>query len=241
VKGSGIARRGLALHARQTGRFEAAGKGMNPTAWARCSPGSPATLRAPGRSRGASGDGSSRTLTHRGGRHPTSKTSTVELNTQQRLRIAELPEDYRVVGVDGKAQLVRKATGQVLRIHHNGRLTAATIGAKSGLAARRADRAAPGADLLPAPGAACLPSGLGRCTSRSRVLASRAQRSQACGHRLRLALRLRVRSKFRGHTLAAMWLWSAERLDGVQWSRSQEVPHARPYDAQAGGQLARCA
>jgi hypothetical protein len=74
---------------------------------------------------------------------------TVELSTQQRPRIVELPEDYRVVGVDGRAPLVRKPTGQVLRIHHNGRLTAATIGAKSGLAVRRADGAAPGA--APAP------------------------------------------------------------------------------------------
>jgi hypothetical protein len=43
---------------------------------------------------------------------------TVELSTQQRPGIAGLPEDYRVVGVDGRAPLVRKPTGQVL--HHNG-------------------------------------------------------------------------------------------------------------------------
>jgi hypothetical protein len=57
---------------------------------------------------------------------------TVELSTQQRLRIAELREDYRVMGVDGSAPLVRKPTGQVLRIQHNGRLTAATIMARAG-------------------------------------------------------------------------------------------------------------
>src|SRR5438132_12273742 len=44
----------------------------------------------------------------------------------------------------------------------------------------------------------------------------------------------------RGHTLAAIWLWSAERLFlTLEWSRSQEVPHARRYVGQAGGQLAR--
>ena len=59
---------------------------------------------------------------------------TVELSTKQRLRIAELPAGYRVIGVDGSAPLVRKPTGQVLRIQHNGRLTAATTRAKSGLA-----------------------------------------------------------------------------------------------------------
>ena len=63
-----------------------------------------------------------------------------------------------MVGVDGRPP-VRKPTGQVLRIEHNGRLTAATIGAKRGSLGRRADRAAPGADLLPAPGAALPPDG----------------------------------------------------------------------------------
>ena len=77
---------------------------------------------------------------------------TVELSTQQSLRIAELPEDYRVVGVDGRAPLVRKPTGQVLRIQHNGRLTAATIEAKRGLAVRRADEdRSPGGPLVVTP------------------------------------------------------------------------------------------
>ena len=63
---------------------------------------------------------------------------TLRLTDQQSLRIAELPEDYRVVGVDGGAPLVRKPTGQILRIQQNGRLIAATIAAKRRLADRRA-------------------------------------------------------------------------------------------------------
>jgi hypothetical protein len=59
---------------------------------------------------------------------------TVKLSQQQSLRIAELPEDYRVVGVHGRAPLVRKPTGQVLCIQQNGRLIAATIAAKRRLA-----------------------------------------------------------------------------------------------------------
>jgi hypothetical protein len=55
---------------------------------------------------------------------------TVELSQQQSARIAELPEDYRVVGVDHRAPLVRKPTGQILRIQQNGRLAAATIAAR---------------------------------------------------------------------------------------------------------------
>jgi hypothetical protein len=49
----------------------------------------------------------------------------VELSQQQSLRIAELPEDYLVVGVHGRAPLVREPTGQVLRIQPDGRLTGA--------------------------------------------------------------------------------------------------------------------
>jgi hypothetical protein len=59
---------------------------------------------------------------------------TVELSQQQSARMAELPEDYRVVGVDHSAPLVRKPTGQILRIQQNGRLTAATIAARRRLA-----------------------------------------------------------------------------------------------------------
>ena len=66
---------------------------------------------------------------------------TLTLTDEQALRIAELPEDYRVVGVDGRAPLVRKPTGQILRIQKNGGLIAATIAAKRRLADRRADRA----------------------------------------------------------------------------------------------------
>jgi len=59
---------------------------------------------------------------------------TVELSQQQSARIAELPEDYRVVGVDHSATVVRKPTGQILCIQQNGRLTAATIAARRRLA-----------------------------------------------------------------------------------------------------------
>ena len=52
---------------------------------------------------------------------------TVELSQQQSLRIDELPDDFRVVGVDGRAPLVRKPTGQIIRIQQNGRLTAAAV------------------------------------------------------------------------------------------------------------------
>jgi hypothetical protein len=61
---------------------------------------------------------------------------TVKLTDQQSLRIAELPEEYRVVGVDRRSPLVRKPTGQVLRIQQNGRLIAATVGARRRLADR---------------------------------------------------------------------------------------------------------
>ncbi|MGA2322029.1 MAG: hypothetical protein ABSG95_15065 [Solirubrobacteraceae bacterium] len=66
---------------------------------------------------------------------------TIKLTDQQSLRIDELPEGYRVVGVDHRAPFVRKPTGQVLRIQQNGRLTAATTEAKCRLADRRAEQA----------------------------------------------------------------------------------------------------
>jgi hypothetical protein len=59
---------------------------------------------------------------------------TVELSQQQSARMAELPEDYRVVGVERSAPLVRKPTGQIIRIQQNGRLSAATIAARRRLA-----------------------------------------------------------------------------------------------------------
>ena len=59
----------------------------------------------------------------------------VELSQQQSLRIAELPEDYLVVGVHGRAPLVREPTGQVLRIQPDGRLTGAKIAVKRSLTA----------------------------------------------------------------------------------------------------------
>ena len=68
---------------------------------------------------------------------------TLTLTDQQALRIAELPEDYRVVVVDRSAPFVRKPTGQILRIQQNGKLTAATSEAKHRLAASRAGEAQP--------------------------------------------------------------------------------------------------
>jgi hypothetical protein len=52
---------------------------------------------------------------------------TVELSQAQSARMDELPEDYRVVGVHHSAPLVRKPTGQIIRIQQNGRLSAATM------------------------------------------------------------------------------------------------------------------
>jgi hypothetical protein len=52
---------------------------------------------------------------------------TLELTERQSARIAELPEDYRVVGVERKAPLVRKPTGQIVRIQQDGRLTSSTL------------------------------------------------------------------------------------------------------------------
>lgn len=67
---------------------------------------------------------------------------TMKLTEQQSLRIAELPRAYRVVGVDRSAPLVRKPTGQLLRIQPNGRLIAATIAARRRLADRRSSEEA---------------------------------------------------------------------------------------------------
>jgi hypothetical protein len=50
--------------------------------------------------------------------------------------MAELPEDYRVVGVERRAPLVRKPSGQNIHIQQDGRLTAATI-AGPGQASKR--------------------------------------------------------------------------------------------------------
>jgi hypothetical protein len=55
----------------------------------------------------------------------------VELSHQQSARMDELPESYRVVGVDHRAPLVRKPSGQVIRVERNGRLGPTTIPARS--------------------------------------------------------------------------------------------------------------
>jgi hypothetical protein len=65
---------------------------------------------------------------------------TVELSQQQSARMAELPEDYRVVGVEHRTPLVRKPTGQIIRIQPNGRLIAATVAARRRLAAVARER-----------------------------------------------------------------------------------------------------
>jgi len=65
---------------------------------------------------------------------------TVELSQHQSARMAGLPEDYRVVGVEHRTPLVRKPTGQIIRIQQNGRLTAATITARRRLAATTRQR-----------------------------------------------------------------------------------------------------
>jgi hypothetical protein len=59
----------------------------------------------------------------------------VELSQQQSARMAELPGDYRVVGIERRTPLVRKPTGQIIRIQQNGRVTAATMAARRQLAA----------------------------------------------------------------------------------------------------------
>ena len=66
---------------------------------------------------------------------------TLTLTDQQGVRIAELPEDYRVIGIDCSAPFVRKPTGQILRIQQNGDLIAATIAARRRLVGGRADEA----------------------------------------------------------------------------------------------------
>ena len=59
----------------------------------------------------------------------------VELSQQQSALMAELSEDYRVVGVDHSTPLVRKPSGQIMRIQQNGRLIVATIAARRRLVA----------------------------------------------------------------------------------------------------------
>lgn len=63
---------------------------------------------------------------------------TVRLTEEQSLCIADLPENYRVVGVDRSTPFVRKPTGQLMRIQQNGRLISATVGATRRVADRRA-------------------------------------------------------------------------------------------------------
>ena len=59
----------------------------------------------------------------------------VERSQQQRARVAELPENYRLVGSDHSTPLVRKPPGRIMRIQQNGRLMVATIAAQRRLVA----------------------------------------------------------------------------------------------------------
>ena len=73
---------------------------------------------------------------------------TVRLTEQQSLRIATLPENYRVVGVDRSAPFVCNFTGQLMRIQQDGRLTSAPVAATRRVADRGAIRGyRPVADL----------------------------------------------------------------------------------------------
>jgi hypothetical protein len=51
---------------------------------------------------------------------------TVKLSRRQIACMAELPEDYRIVGVERRAPLVRKPAGQIIRIQQDGSLIAPT-------------------------------------------------------------------------------------------------------------------
>jgi hypothetical protein len=62
---------------------------------------------------------------------------TIALTRQQSRRIAELPENYRVVGVDQSAPFVREPDGGLLRIQRDGRLTPATRAARRTFADER--------------------------------------------------------------------------------------------------------
>jgi hypothetical protein len=83
----------------------------------------------------ANDSGQRRVATNERGEH----MEAVEFSQQQSLRIAELPEDYQVVGVDGCGPLVRKPPGQVLCVQQSGRLTRVTTAAKRGIADHGAD------------------------------------------------------------------------------------------------------
>jgi len=66
---------------------------------------------------------------------------SIELTDQQSLRIAHLPGDYRVVGIDRHGPYVRKPSGQIMRIRRDGRLDDASREANRRLADRGGDGA----------------------------------------------------------------------------------------------------
>ena len=135
MRRSGKARRGLGA-ARQTGRPpEAVGSGLQPDrsdAVLALVVGDLARIwRKQRRKRGPSSrNGGVLQTTSRG-----EQMETVELSRQQSACMAELPEDYRVVGVERRTPLVRKPSGQIIRIQQNGRMTAATAAARRRVAA----------------------------------------------------------------------------------------------------------
>jgi hypothetical protein len=61
------------------------------------------------------------------------------LTAQKSTQVAELPDEYRVVGLDHGAPLIRKPNGQVLRIQQNGRPVGGVTEARCRPAARHRD------------------------------------------------------------------------------------------------------
>jgi hypothetical protein len=61
------------------------------------------------------------------------------LTAQKSTQVAELPDEYRVVGLDHGAPLIRKPNGQVLRTQQNGRPVGGVTEARCRPAARHRD------------------------------------------------------------------------------------------------------
>jgi hypothetical protein len=74
----------------------------------------------------------------------------VQLTEQQSLRIAELPNGYRLVGLDGAIPMVREPTGQLVRIEQNGELTTPSAEAKRKVVSEGSDGEALPSGRVPA-------------------------------------------------------------------------------------------
>ncbi|TMK99773.1 MAG: hypothetical protein E6G34_04430 [Actinobacteria bacterium] len=74
----------------------------------------------------------------------------MELTEQQSLRIAELPDGYRVVALEGATPMVREPTGQLVRIEQNGELTRPRAEDRRKLVGERSDEEAQHAGGVPA-------------------------------------------------------------------------------------------